>query len=95
MVSDFITKLVIVVKSISQTYYKPIGYKAAAQIVVGKEGMIGLLGRGLKTRLLANGMQGLMFSALLTSIKKDVVDQIRQENTTFIKYRTTYVSSMG
>ena len=70
VVSDFITKLVIVVKSISQTYYKPIGYKAAAQIVVGKEGMIGLLGRGLKTRLLANGMQGLMFSVLWTSIKE-------------------------
>ena len=39
-------------------------------MVVGKEGVMGLLGRGLKTRLLANGMQGLMFSVLWTSIKE-------------------------
>ena len=70
VVSDSITNSVRVVKTIRQTYYKPIGYKDAAQMVVGKEGVMGLLGRGLKTRLLANGMQGLMFSVLWTSIKE-------------------------
>ena len=72
MFSDFITKLVIVVKSISQTYYKPIGYKAAAQIVAGKEGIIGLLGRASRPGCLPTGcrLQGLMFSALLTLIKE-------------------------
>lgn len=32
--------------------------------VLEKEGWGGLLGRGLKTRLLANGLQGLLFSVL-------------------------------
>ena len=33
-------------------------------LVVSKEGVTGLLGRGLRTRILANGVQGLMFSVL-------------------------------
>ena len=32
--------------------------------VIEKDGVMGLFGRGLKTRLIANGMQGLMFSVL-------------------------------
>lgn len=32
--------------------------------MVEKDGVIGLFGRGLKTRLLTNGLQGLMFSVL-------------------------------
>ena len=70
VVSDSITNSVRVVKTIRQTYHKPIGYREAAQLVVRKEGVLGLLGRGLKTRLLANGMQGLMFSVLWTRIKE-------------------------
>ena len=70
VVSDSITNSVRVVKTIRQTYHKPIGYREAAQLVVEKEGVVGLLGRGLKTRLLANGLQGLMFSVLWTRIKE-------------------------
>ena len=36
----------------------------AARAVVAEEGVIGLLGRGLKTRILANGLQGIIFSIL-------------------------------
>ena len=36
----------------------------AARAVVREDGVIGLLGRGLKTRILANGLQGLLFSIL-------------------------------
>lgn len=36
----------------------------AARRVVAQDGYIGLFGRGLKTRILANGLQGLMFSVL-------------------------------
>ena len=36
----------------------------AARAVVAEEGVIGLLGRGLKTRILANGLQGILFSIL-------------------------------
>jgi hypothetical protein len=36
----------------------------AAREVIRTDGVSGLLGRGLKTRILANGLQGLMFSVL-------------------------------
>lgn len=34
------------------------------QEVIAKDGLIGLFGRGLKTKILANGLQGLMFTVL-------------------------------
>jgi len=36
----------------------------AASHILRTEGYKGLFGRGLKTRLLANGLQGLLFSVL-------------------------------
>ncbi len=37
---------------------------AAARAVIAVDGIQGLFGRGLKTRILANGLQGLMFTVL-------------------------------
>ena len=34
------------------------------QEVLDKEGVLGLMGRGLKTKILANGLQGLLFTVL-------------------------------
>lgn len=36
----------------------------AARRIISEEGILGLMGRGLKTRILANGLQGLLFSIL-------------------------------
>lgn len=36
----------------------------AAKSIIASEGLWGLFGRGLGTRVLANGLQGLMFSVL-------------------------------
>ena len=36
----------------------------AARLIIIDEGITGLLGRGLKTRILCNGLQGLLFSIL-------------------------------
>lgn len=36
----------------------------AARLVIAQDGILGLLGRGLKTRLLANGLQSILFSIL-------------------------------
>ncbi|KAG1880896.1 mitochondrial carrier domain-containing protein [Suillus subluteus] len=41
-----------------------IGYADAARAVIAADGLKGLFGRGLKTRILANGLQGIMFSIL-------------------------------
>mmetsp|Transcript_8426 Transcript_8426/g.12305 ORF Transcript_8426/g.12305 Transcript_8426/m.12305 type:complete len:86 (-) Transcript_8426:77-334(-) len=39
-------------------------YKDAVGLVLEKDGWSGLLGRGLRTRLLTNALQGAMFSVL-------------------------------
>lgn len=64
MVSDTVSNSVRVIKTVRQTYETPISYLKATQLVVEKDGIMGLFGRGLKTRLVANGMQGLMFTVM-------------------------------
>jgi len=36
----------------------------SAKLIISQEGYAGLFGRGLKTRILANGIQGAMFTIL-------------------------------
>ncbi|KDN64933.1 hypothetical protein CSUB01_06197 [Colletotrichum sublineola] len=38
--------------------------KTYRQLVIQRDGFVGFLGRGLKTRILANGLQGILFSIL-------------------------------
>jgi len=64
VVSDSISNSLRVVKTYRQVNETRIGYWAAAQAVIAVDGLRGLFGRGLKTRILANGLQGLMFSVL-------------------------------
>ena len=64
VVSDTISNSLRVVKTYRQVNERPIGYVAAAEEIIAQDGLLGLLGRGLKTRILANGLQGLMFSVL-------------------------------
>jgi hypothetical protein len=63
MYSNFIVFLR-VIKTTRQTFTHVISYPEVVRHVIKQDGLIGLFGRGLKTRLLANGMQGLMFSVL-------------------------------
>ena len=51
-------------KTYRQVNATRIGYFAAAEAVIAADGLRGLFGRGLKTRIIANGLQGLMFSIL-------------------------------
>ncbi|KAJ8497038.1 hypothetical protein ONZ51_g750 [Trametes cubensis] len=64
VVSDTVSNSLRVVKTYRQVNETRIGYFAAAQAVIATDGIKGLFGRGLKTRILANGLQGLMFSIL-------------------------------
>ena len=41
-----------------------IGYLDAARAVIAVDGWLGLFGRGLVTKWIANGLQGIMFSVL-------------------------------
>lgn len=64
IVSDAVSNSLRVVKTYRQVHEREIGYLAAAKEVVATDGPLGLLGRGLKTRIIANGCQGVMFSVL-------------------------------
>ncbi|KAF8465131.1 mitochondrial carrier domain-containing protein [Russula ochroleuca] len=64
VVSDTISNSLRVVKTYRQVNETRIGYLDAARAVVAADGIRGLFGRGLKTRIIANGAQGLMFSVL-------------------------------
>lgn len=62
--SDCISNSLRVIKTYRQTNPEKISYVETVKKVVEKDGYVGLFGRGLKTRIIANGMQGLMFSVL-------------------------------
>merc|ERR1712203_10325 len=61
-VSDTCSNSLHVLKTRVQTSIEPIGYSAAAQEIISKDGYAGLFGRGLKTRILTNGIQGALFT---------------------------------
>ena len=61
-VSDTVSNAVRVVKVCRQTHPTPISYIEAARRVISEDGVRGLLGRGLRTKILANGVQGATFS---------------------------------
>ncbi|KAI9439215.1 mitochondrial carrier [Lactarius indigo] len=64
VISDTVSNSLRVIKTYRQVDETRIGYLDAARAVVATDGVRGLLGRGLKTRIIANGAQGLMFSVL-------------------------------
>ena len=47
-----------------QTSTVPISYMSAVSTIVAKDGVSGLLFRGLVTKIISNGCQGILFSVL-------------------------------
>ncbi|KAK7460553.1 hypothetical protein VKT23_009273 [Stygiomarasmius scandens] len=64
IISDTVSNSLRVLKTYRQVNETKIGYLDAAKAVIRDDGWKGLFGRGLKTRIIANGLQGLMFSVL-------------------------------
>lgn len=69
-VSDSCSNSIRVLKTTRQTYEVPISYGDAAKEIIAKEGLMGLFGRGLQTRILANGMQGMMFTVIWKGVQE-------------------------
>lgn len=63
-VSDCVSNSLRVIKNIKQTYGEELSYRDALTLVLDTDGVAGLLGRGLQTRLLTNALQGSIFSVL-------------------------------
>eukprot|EP01135_Chromosphaera_perkinsii_P011744 Nk52_evm22s2485 gene=Nk52_evmTU22s2485 len=72
VVSDTCSNSIRVVKTYKQTSTVPVTYPQAVKNVVKQDGLAGLFGRGLKTRILANGMQGMMFAVLWKAIEEQL-----------------------
>ncbi|KAF8530026.1 mitochondrial carrier domain-containing protein [Hysterangium stoloniferum] len=64
IVSDTVSNSLRVIKTYRQVDEERVSYLEAVRRVVAQDGYLGLFGRGLKTRILANGLQGIMFSVL-------------------------------
>ncbi len=64
VISDTVSNSLRVLKTYRQVNETTISYMDAARAVIAVDGVKGLFGRGLKTRIIANGLQGLMFSVL-------------------------------
>ena len=60
-VSDCISNMIRVLKTARQTSPTSISYRQAAEQIIAAEGLPGLLGRGLGTRLLTNAVQASLF----------------------------------
>jgi hypothetical protein len=62
LVSDCCANSFRVVKTTRQTSKESLGYISIVQMILKKDGVMGLLGRGLATKITTNGLQGLVFS---------------------------------
>jgi hypothetical protein len=63
-ISDTFSNSIRVIKVYKQANTETISYPEALKRVLKEDGLVGLFGRGLKTKIIANGLQGLMFSVL-------------------------------
>jgi len=68
-ISDTTSNSIRVIKTVKQTNAIQIGYMEALQQVVKKDGWRGLMFRGLETKLLTNGVQGIIFSVVWKFLK--------------------------
>jgi len=75
VISDCCTNSLRVMKAIRQS--ENVSYRAAATMVVEADGIVGLFGRGLQTRIIANGCQGLVFTALWKALE-DAISELRK-----------------
>ncbi|EGD81234.1 MC family transporter [Salpingoeca rosetta] len=70
VISDTTSNSIRVTKVTKQAHTKPITYVQAVREVISKDGVSGLFFRGLGTRLIANGMQGMMFTVVWKGLEE-------------------------
>jgi hypothetical protein len=63
-ISDTCSNSIRVLKVYKQASSEVISYPEVVRRVIKEDGLFGLFGRGLQTKIIANGLQGLMFSVL-------------------------------
>ena len=72
-VSDTVSNSLRVVKTVKQTTSDAsLGYLGVIKAVIAKDGLKGLFGRGLKTRLITNICQSMVFSVAWKAIEEEL-----------------------
>jgi len=69
-ISDTCSNSFRVLKTNKQTHQTNISYIDSFKDIIKKDGVLGLMGRGLKTRIITNGIQGSLFVVLWKYIEK-------------------------
>ena len=63
-VSDIVSNSVRVIKVYKQSHTEALTYSQCLAQILQEDGWAGVFGRGLITKIVANGLQGIMFSIL-------------------------------
>jgi hypothetical protein len=63
-ISDTCSNSIRICKVYKQSYHEQISYPQVVRKVIAESGVTGLMFRGLETKILANGLQGILFSIL-------------------------------
>lgn len=72
-VSDTCSNSLRVLKTYRQTHPEKISYSSSIKEIVKKDGVLSLFGRGLKTKIISNGIQGSLFAVLWKYIEKQIM----------------------
>mmetsp|Transcript_37350 Transcript_37350/g.67531 ORF Transcript_37350/g.67531 Transcript_37350/m.67531 type:complete len:278 (+) Transcript_37350:41-874(+) len=70
--SDVISNSFRVLKTVRQSSEESEGYVESAKRIVDRDGLVGLLGRGLETRLLVNVLQGTFFTIIWKLVEEQL-----------------------
>ena len=79
-VSDVVSNSLRVLKTYRQTAEVPVSYTVAAKTIIKNEGITGLMFRGLGTRIIAHGINGIVFT-VFWKILEDEFFKDKQEET--------------
>ncbi len=71
-VSDTCSNSLRVLKTYRQTHPQKISYTSSIKEIISKDGVGSLFGRGLKTKIVSNGIQGSLFAVLWKYIEKNL-----------------------
>ena len=69
-ISDTCSNSIRVLKTYKQTHQEKISYSTAVKQIIENDGILSLFGRGLKTKIISNGIQGSLFVVLWKFIEK-------------------------
>jgi hypothetical protein len=72
LISDTISNSIRVTKVVKQASAEAITYPNAIRQVIAQDGVSGLFFRGLKTKILANGIQSMLFAVLWRAIEDEL-----------------------